>query len=316
VYLERFFKRNSVSSILDLEIFVKVSQTDNMSAAGRELGLSPAVVSKHISSLEEKLQVRLFQRTTRQLCLTEEGERYYEHVVKALRELYQAEKSVQLFGGVPQGIIKLTAPTIFSRLHMGELISEFLQAYPKIELDINLTDEVTDVLSEGYDLAIRIGVLKNTELVEHPLATNARVLCAHSSYLKRHGVPTVLQDLHKHNCLVLKSQNNWILSGPNGRETIQVNGNLRSNSSDFIHGSMLLGQGIALRSTWEVSKGLQEGYLKAILPEYVGLDDIKVHIVHPAREVTPAKIEAFVNFTKQKFLAYNNQNGALNKPFP
>ena len=304
-----------MSSILDLEIFVKVADAGNMSAAGRELGLSPAVVSKHMSALEDKLKVRLFERTTRQLSLTEQGERYYEHVVKALKQLQLAAKNLEVNDGEPQGTLKLTAPTIFARLHLGQLISEFLNTYKRIDLDVNLSDEVTDISSQGYDVAIRIGIIKDQGLLSYPLASNHRVLCAHPSYLKQHGVPNSLQDLKKHNCLILKSQDNWVLSGPKGKQVIQVSGNLSSNSSDFIHEAALAGDGIALRSTWEISKAVKNGDLNIVLPEYVGLSDIKIHIVYPMREIIPAKVDAFVNFTRQKFKLYNQQNDALTRPY-
>ena len=174
---------------------------------------------------------------------------------------------------------------------------------------------MSNISSQGYDVAIRIGIIKDQGLLSYPLASNHRVLCAHPSYLKKHGIPRNLHDLTKHNCLILKSQDNWVLSGPNGKQVIQVSGNLSSNSSDFIHEAALAGDGIALRSTWEISKAVKNGDLNIVLPEYVGLSDIKIHIVYPMREITPAKVEAFVNFTRQKFKLYNQQNHALTRPF-
>ena len=126
-----------------------------------------------------------------------------------------------------QGTLKITAPTIFARLHFGQLISEFLNTYKRVDLDVNLSDEVSDITSQGYDVAIRIGVIKDQGLLSYPLASNNRVLCAHPSYLKKHGVPDSLQDLKKHNCLILKTQDNWVLSGPNGKQVIQVTGNFK-----------------------------------------------------------------------------------------
>lgn len=288
-------------SISDLEMFVKVAETSNMSAAGRELGLSPAVVSKHISALENKLKARLFERTTRQLYLTEKGEHYYQHVVNALKELQKAEKSVHLQDGEPQGTLKITVPTIFGRKHLSPIISEFLKRYKKMDIDFNLSDEFTDILSGKYDIAIRIGQVKSDGLITHVLASNDRILCASPGYLKKHGTPTKLSDLKKHNCIALNSQSSWILNGPNGQEAIQISGNLQTNSSDFIHEFVLAGEGIALRSKWEIAKNLENGTLTTFLPEYVGLSDVKIHLVYPNREVIPVKVEAFVKFTLKKF---------------
>ena len=300
-----------MSTILDLEMFIKVAETGNMSAAGRELGLSPAVVSKHISALEDKLNIRLFERTTRHLHLTEQGERYYKHVIKALRELQRAEKSLQMQTGEPQGTLKLTAPTLFGRLHLAPLICEFLSANKKIELDVNLSDEVVELTTEGYDVGIRIAHINDASLITHTLASNDRILCAAPDYLKNSGIPRSLEDIKHHNCLILKSQNNWTLDGPKGRATIQVRGKVRSNSSEFIHEAALAGEGIALRSMWEIRRDLEQGRLRVVLPGYVGLSDIKIYLVYPRRDIIPAKVEAFVNFMREKFQYFDRETKIL-----
>lgn len=152
----------NVTAISDLDIFARVARTGNMSAAGREMGLSPAVVSKRISLLEERLGARLFQRTTRQLTLTETGEGYFKRVVDILSLVEEAEDYVSRRNTKPRGILKISAPTTFNRLHITPHLPEFLSRYPDIEIDMQLTDNFVDIIREGFDLAIRIGELENS----------------------------------------------------------------------------------------------------------------------------------------------------------
>ena len=286
----------AVTAISDLEIFSRVARTGNMSEAGREKGLSPAVVSKRISMLEARLEARLFQRTTRQLTLTVIGEGYFKRVVDILNLVEEAEDFVSRHNGNPRGLLRVTAPTSFSRSHIAPYLPEFFERYPAIEFDFHLTDTFLDIVRQGFDVAIRIAELKDSSLVARKLAPNKRVLCASPDYLKREGEPKTLEDLNHHNCLVTTAQEHWRLAGPEGLRSIKVRGNIRSNSSEFARESLLAGLGIALRSTWDVGSELKRGDLKVVLPHYKGSSSVGVFAVYPCRDFMPAKVEAFIDY--------------------
>jgi DNA-binding transcriptional LysR family regulator len=285
-----------VTAITDLEIFARVARTGNMSAAGREMGLSPAVVSKRVSLLEERLGARLFQRTTRQLTLTETGEGFFKRVVDILSLIDEAEDFVSRRNTKPRGVLKITAPTSFSRQHVAPYLPAFLAKYPEIELDIHLSDDFVDIIRNGYDIALRIGELKDSSLVARKLAPNHRVICASPKYLKERGIPKKIEELEYHNCLSAGAQESWRLEGPEGQRTFKFRGNIRTNSSEFVREALLAGLGIALRSTWDVGHELQSGDLQVILPEYRGSSSVAVYAVYPCREFMPAKVNVFIEF--------------------
>ncbi len=287
---------NNVTAISDLDIFARVARTGNMSAAGREMGLSPAVVSKRISLLEERLGARLFQRTTRQLTLTETGEGYFKRVVDILSLVEEAEDFVSRRNTKPRGLLKVTAPTTFSRLHMGPYLANFLATYPEIELDIHLTDNFVDIIREGFDLAIRIGELQDSSLIAKKLAPDKRVVCAAPAYIEKHGASLTLGDLDHHNCLSAGAQDVWRLEGPEGPLQLRVKGNIRSNSAEFVRDALLSGLGVGLRSTWDVGPELASGDLKIVLPQYRGSSNLAVYAVYPCREFMPAKVNAMIEY--------------------
>jgi DNA-binding transcriptional LysR family regulator len=290
-----------MTAISDLNIFARVAKTGNMSAAGREMGISPAVVSKRISLLEDRLGARLFQRTTRQLTLTETGEGYYKRVVDILCLVAEAEDYVSRRNTRPRGHIKITAPTAFSRLHIAPHLPEFLERYPDIQLDFHLTDEFVDIIRDSFDLAIRIGELPDSSLVARKLSPDRRVLCAAPSYLEKAGVPKSLADLDSHNCLSGNVQDGWRLEGPEGERHLKVKGSIRSNSAELIRNALLSGLGIGLRSVWEVGPELASGALTTVLPEYSGSSKVAIYAVYPSRDFMPAKVNAFIEFLAAHF---------------
>lgn len=284
-----------MTSITDLEIFARVARTGNMSAAGREMGLSPAVVSKRVSLLEERLNARLFQRTTRQLTLTETGEGYFKRVVDILSLIEEAEDFVNRRNTKPRGILKVTSPTSFSRLHIAPYLPAFLTRFPEIEVDFHLTDNFVDIIREGFDLAIRIGELQDSSLVQRKLAADTRVICASPKYLEQFGEPQKLADLEDHNCLSAGAQDVWRLQGPDGQHQLRVKGNIRSNSFEFIREALLAGMGLGLRSTWDIGPELKNGALKVVLPQYRGSDNVAIYAVYPCRDFMPEKVSVFID---------------------
>ncbi len=279
----------------DLDVFARVVATRGMSAAGRELGLSPAVVSKRISRLEERLGVRLLQRTTRQVALTEAGQGFYERVVAILASVEEAESFAAQGSAQVRGTLRVSAPTSFGRLHVAPHLKAFFDLHPGLAVELVLSDAFVDIVGEGFDVAIRIADLSDSSLVARRLAANHRVLCAAPGYLARAGMPGTVEDLAGH-ALVAHNATEWRLSGPGGDQTVRVQGPLRTNSSEVVREAVLAGIGIALRSTWDVGPDLKAGRLVRVLPDHAGSSRVAVHAVFPSRRHLEPKVRAFIDF--------------------
>lgn len=309
-----------MTSISDFDIFARVARTGNMSQAGREMGLSPAVVSKRVSLLEERLGVRLFQRTTRQLTLTETGEGYFKRVVDILSLVEEAEDFVTRRNTRPRGILKVTAPTTFSRLHIMPKLPEFLALYPEIELDFHLTDSFSDIIREGFDLAVRIGMLQDSSLVAKKLSPDTRVICASPAYFESSGEPKTLNELERHVCLSAGAQEVWQLEDGEGQQhQLRPKSSIKSNSAELIREAMLAGLGIGLRSVWEIGEELRSGQLVRTLPDYQGSRNMAIYAVYPSRDFVPSKVNVFIQFLTQHFelKPYWEKNfAAMDQPNP
>ena len=285
-----------MTAISDLDIFSRVARTGNMSAAGREMGLSPAVISKRVSLLEEKLGARLFHRTTRQLTLTETGEGYFRRVVDILSLCEEAEDFVSRRNTKPRGTLKVTAPTSFSRLHIAPKLGAFLERFPEVKIDLHLTDHFEDIIRDGFDLAIRIGELQDSSLVAKKLAPETRVIVASPKYLAQVGEPKSLADLELLNCLSAGAQEHWRLDGPDGAKQVKVEGNVRTNSAEFVREALVSGLGVGLRPMWDVAPQIESGELKVILPQYRGSTNMAIYAVYPCRDYLPEKVNVFIDF--------------------
>lgn len=302
-----------MTAISDLEIFARVARTGNMSAAGREMSLSPAVVSKRISLLEDRLGARLFQRTTRHLTLTETGEGYFKRVVEILGRLEEAEDFVSRRNTKPRGRLKVTMPATFGRKYIAPRLPDFMEQYSEIEFDVYVTDDLVDIIREGIDVAVRIGELQDSSLVARRLAPDNRVLCASPAYLAKSGVPEKLDDLELHNCLRTYNQEHWRLEDRNGQQhQIRVEGNVLSNSSAFTRDAVLAGLGIGLRPTWDVADKITSGELQIVLPQYRGTSNSAIHAVYPSRDFMPAKVDVFIEFLSGLFGLSPEWDRALN----
>jgi DNA-binding transcriptional LysR family regulator len=279
----------------DLDVFAHVVTAGSMSAAGRQLNLSPAVISKRIRRLEDRLGVRLLQRTTRQLALTGAGQGFYERVVSILSAIEEAEAQVASGAGQARGTLRVSAPTSFGRLHIAPHLKAFLDANPLVTVELVLSDEFVDIVGGGFDLAVRIADLQDSSLVAKRLAPNHRVLCATPGYLASAGVPVAIADLQRHT-LIAHNTDHWRLDGPDGPVTVRVAGPLRTNSSEVVREALLAGVGIALRSTWDVGPELKSGALLRVLPAYSVGRRVAVHAVYPTRRHMEQKVRAFVDY--------------------
>jgi DNA-binding transcriptional LysR family regulator len=284
----------------DLEIFARVVTARGMSAAARELKISPAVVSKRLRRLEERLGVRLLQRTTRQLALTEAGQGFYERVISILSSVEEAEAWVSRGSASVRGILKVSAPTSFGRMHIAPYLAGFLDLYPSVTVDLVLSDAFADIVGEGYDLAIRIADLADSSLVARRLAPNHRILCAAPSYLARHGTPATIEDLARHR-LLSHTAGEWRLDGPDASAQVRIQGPLRTNSSEVVREAVIAGVGIALRSTWDIAEEIKDRRLVQVLPGWSGLRRVAIHAVYPSRRHLEQKVRAFADFLQSTY---------------
>ncbi|MCB1508293.1 MAG: LysR family transcriptional regulator [Hyphomicrobiaceae bacterium] len=285
-----------MSNFLDMEIFARVVASGSMSSAARDMGLSPAVVSKRLRRLEDRLGTRLLHRTTRQISLTEAGKGFYERVIAILASVEEAESFVTRRSAQAKGVLKVSAPTSFGRMHLAPHLSAFLKANPDLTLQLVLSDQFVDMVSDGFDLAIRIAELTDSSLVARRLAPIHRVLCATPAYLDEHGSPQSLEDLGGHALLATQTQDVWRMEGPEGPVAVRPSSTLQTNSNEVIREALLAGLGISLRSTWDVGPELSSGALQVVLPQYRSSRNIGLFAVYPSRRFLPAKVRVFIDY--------------------
>jgi DNA-binding transcriptional LysR family regulator len=289
-----------------MQVFSKVVQAGSLSAAARELGVSPAVVSRALSAMEARLGVRLLNRTTRSLHLTDEGASYYETCSRILAEIEEADAAVSSHRVEPQGALKVALPAAFGHTHIAPLIPRFAERYPKIELALSLSDRSVNLIEEGFDLAIQIAELKDSSLAARKLAPNRRVVCASPAYLRAHGEPKTPQDLVNHNCLVASWEHGfamtWEYKSPLGkRGSVRVAGRYACDNWEVLREWAVAGLGVALKSTWDVRRHLEDGSLVPLLPGYEFGTDVGIYAVYPHRRHLPAKTRVFIDFLAESF---------------
>jgi len=270
-------------------------------ALGRRLGLSQPAAWRRIKRLEDKLGTRLLQRTTRQISLTEAGQGFHERVVAILAGIEEAEAFVSRRSALAHGVLKVSAPTSFGRMHIAPHINAFMQANPDLGVNLMLRDEFVDIVGDGYDLAIRIAELSDSSLVARKLAPVRRVLVTSPDYLKRHGTPETLEDLEDHICLAPHNNDSWKLEGPQGEMLHRPIGPLQTNSSEVVREAVIGGVGIALRSTWDIGAELNDGRLIQVLPAYEGSRNVAIHAVYASRRFLPAKVRLFIDYLAELY---------------
>jgi len=287
----------------EMAVFSKVVAAGSLSAAARELGLSPALISRRLAGLEARLGVRLINRTTRSLRLTDEGAGYYDTCTRVLAEIEEADAAVSAGRVEPQGALKVAIPASFGHRHVAPLIPEFASRYPQVRLALSLSDRNVNVIDEGFDLAIRIAHLEDSSLAARRLAPNRRVVCASPAYLERHGTPLTPQDLAHHNCLTANDfVMSWDYKEPDGRPgSVRVSGRYACDNWEVLREWALAGMGVALKSTWDVHRHLEDGSLVSVCPGYTFGSDVAIYAVYPHRRFLPAKTRVFIEFLAASF---------------
>jgi DNA-binding transcriptional LysR family regulator len=286
-----------------MAIFACVVEEKSFSGAARRLKLSKSAVSKHISLLEASVGARLLNRTTRALSVTEAGGVFYEHCARMLAEVEDAKLAVGRLQSAPRGLLRISAPVAFGRLHIASALPDFLKAHPDVKIDMVTTDRFVDLAEEGYDVVVRIVGEPSPNVVARKLAPVNRVICATPAYLKKHGIPKTPKDLEKHNCLTytyFNPQDPWRLHGPDGVSSVMASGNLRLNDDDALSEAVLRGLGIALLPTFLVGKELHSGKLRSVLSDYVSVER-HIFAVYLANRHLSTKVRAFIDFFVERF---------------
>ena len=280
----------------DYALFAEVITAGSLSEAGRRLRISPAMVSKRIAQLESRLGARLIHRTTRRLSLTEAGLGFHSDVLAILGAIQAAEDRVSGREKLVAGILRISAPTSFGRRYVAPHLKGFLDAYPRVSVQLDLSDAFTDLIGERIDVAIRIAPAINPTLTGHRLAASRRILCAAPAYLAERGEPSCIADLGHHHLLAAAGQLPWRLDGPEGDTVVDGKSRVRTNSSEVVTELTLAGAGIALRSLWDIGRDIAEGRLARVLPAYEGSSSAGIYAVHPRAAHLPASVSAFIAY--------------------
>jgi len=290
-----------------ISLFVKTVEVGNFSELGRQLHLAPSSISRQINALEEELGVRLLQRTTRNINLTEAGQIYYERANKILSDLDDAQLAITQLQARPKGLLRINVAIPFGERIIVPLIPDFLSLYPEVKIDLSLEDRAIDLVEERVDLAIRIGRLEDSSIVARKLADNRFVVCASQKYIEVHGQPENPEDLSQHNCIVnrnIYNSNTWQFRKGNNSQNISVTGNFQANSGGALYNAMLSNLGIAILPTWYVGEDIKCGRLQWLLKDYdVNLSsmiDSAIFALYPAGQYLPPKVRVFVDYLTEK----------------
>lgn len=282
-----------------IEAFVEVVEQGSFSAAAKKLKVSPSHMSRLVARLEADLNTPLMYRTTRKFRLSEAGEHYYQHCRDLLQGFSAAEEELSSFQAEPSGKLRVTCATTFGERFLAPQLNDFMLAYPKISLDLHLTNRQTDLITEGYDLAIRMGTLKDSSLLARRLCDRREYLCASPEYLQRFPMPHTLSELSRHNCL-LGSNTFWLFSDNGQRRELRVNGNWRSNSGPALMDAVSKGLGIAQLPDYYVEPALERGELVSMLEQY-RYPFSGVWLVYPQARQRSPKLQLLCDFLVERF---------------
>jgi DNA-binding transcriptional LysR family regulator len=297
---------------VQLRSFVLIAEKGGFAAAAAVEGVTPVVMGRRLSALEDRLGVRLMHRSTRGLRLTEVGSEFLGRCRETLRDFEELEQSIASSRRAVSGRLVVSAPAGFGRRHVAAHAPDFLKAYPGVQLTLHLTDALVDLVRDRIDVAIRIGPVSDANLVVARLAANRRVVCGSPDYLARHGTPMTPEDLLNHNCLTLAAssgqQGGWTFRRGDDVAAVQVAGTLACSDGELLTEWMIAGLGLGWRSTWEVQAALAGGTLVSVLDEYA-VGDYPIQAIYPAQRYVPAKVHAFIEFLREQYARPRQGNG-------
>lgn len=296
-----------------LKAFVAVADDGGFAKAARKSGAATSSIMRQVDALEDHLGAVLFNRSTRSVTLTPAGEAYYAQASRILSDLEEANQSVSEASGSPKGLLRVSLPVAFARLHVAPIVPKFLDSFPGVELELLMTDSIVNLVEDRIDVAIRIGSLESSSLIARKLAANRRVVCASPEYLRKHGEPNDPEDLARHNCLTFSystGDRTWRFAKAGGNKQVRVRGNLRANHSETLREAAIAGLGFVLMPTWLIGGDLGRRLLRPVLTDWeanVGRQiptsqpDGGIHAVYLADRRASGKVHAFVDFLTRSF---------------
>ncbi|KJF85518.1 LysR family transcriptional regulator [Photobacterium phosphoreum] len=278
--------------------FVAVAETESFTAASKRLGISTAQVSRQVSALENRLNTKLFYRTTRKVSLTEEGNVYYQHCRQVLDGLEDAERAISNLRGKPQGLIKLTAPVTYGEKYIMPLVNDFMLQYPEVEVTIDFTNRQVDLVEGSFDLAIRLGRLTSSSMMAKRLTSRTMYVCASPAYLQKFGIPHSLSELRQHNCLI-GNYDHWRFQESGKEKSIRVSGTLNCNSGYGLRDAVIKGIGLAQLPDYYIDKDLESGDIVPILTNYQEPDE-GIWALYPHNRHLSPKVRMLVDYLAEQ----------------
>lgn len=292
-----------MDKLISMRVFTRVAKSGSFSDAAEELGISRSMASKHIMSLETNLGVRLLNRSTRRLSITEAGSTYLEHCRQILEDIEDAEHAITQLHSEPRGTLRVQALPYFGTYHLAPAIAEYYKLHPSVRVELILTAGSVDLIEDRLDLAIQLGDLADSNVVARPLTVSHYVICGSPNYLEQHGIPQKPEDLSEHNCLCnwsLPPKRDWPFKIDGHISTIRVAGSMRANVAGALRLAATEGLGLVFLPTYMVGKDLQSGRLHAVLTEFEAASQA-IHAVYPHRKHLSAKVRTFVDFLTERF---------------
>jgi DNA-binding transcriptional LysR family regulator len=287
-----------MDKFLEMKTFAAVVDNGSFVQAADALDMSKPAVSRHVAELEQRLGVRLLQRTTRKLSLTEEGQLFYGRCKTVLADVEVAEEEITAKSVAVKGLIRVNVPVSFGLWELAPLWPDFMSKFPDVELDITFADRMVDLVEEGYDLAIRIARLPNSSMISRKLASTRLVLCASPGYLKKHSKPKHPSELADHAVLsysLLSTGDQWNFDGPDGAVSVTVKPIMRTNSGDTCVAAARKHKGVVLQPSFMVNADLQSGALVELMPTYRSIE-FGIFAVYPTRQYVSPKVRALIDF--------------------
>ena len=291
--------------VTSMRVFVEAASAGSLSAAGRHLGMSPAMATKHVNALEARLGVKLFHRSTRRLGLTDAGGDYLEACQRILADIDEAEAAATSQRLKATGLLRMTVPLSFGSRFIAPLIPAFCERHPEVRVEMGLSDAQQDLIDGRWDLALRIGHLADSSLQTRRLGESPMRVCAAPAYLKQRGIPRHVADLAQHNCLsytqsAFQSSGQWTF-GHRGEFRVSASGNLAANNGDALLAAAIAGQGIIYQPAFIVDEALAAGQLVALKLDKPPMDLGGIHVLYPPDRRPPAKVRAMVDFLVETF---------------
>ncbi len=290
-----------MDKLTSMNVFVRVAKAGSFAGAARDLGISRAMATKHIMSVESSLDTRLFNRTTRSLSLTEVGASYLEQCQQVLLDVEEMEAAVTHLQAEPRGILKISAPPVVGATHIAPALAEFLKDNDDLSVEMILKGSHGDLIDEGVDIAIFLGKLQDTSLVARRLARSPLVVCGAPEYFDRYGIPEEPEDLVDHSCLVnwaIPPRDRWKFRGILGDREVKVSGRMQANVAEPIRMAADNGLGMVMLPEYIVGKDIEKGKLRIVLEQY-SISPLEIHAVYPHRKYLSAKVRDFLDFLQE-----------------